>query len=67
MAIAEADRIKSLNIRKELTASCPHYKSCYFWSIVCLLCFIFTIFTFKLYLIFGFFQTVISFIISFTK
>ena len=30
MAIAEADRIKSLNIRKELTAMCPHYRSCYF-------------------------------------
>ena len=30
MAIAEADRVKSLNIRKELTAMCPHYKSCYF-------------------------------------
>ena len=30
MAIAESDRTKSLNIRKELTAMCPHFRSCYF-------------------------------------
>ena len=30
MAIAEADRDKALNIRKELTLICPHFRSGYF-------------------------------------
>ena len=30
MAIAEADRDKALNVRKELATTCPHHRSSYF-------------------------------------
>ena len=30
MAIAEADKDKAFNVRKELTSTCPHFKPSYF-------------------------------------